>query len=650
MADYIQQLNSLSSTSALSQLKLDGEGHLKKRNIFEVLGHKIADAFRSLSSAGRTAITARNGELLSAMQKAVDESKYHVEADVRTASEKLATTLDKLQNHINKGAYFAQIKGELTNDPRFARLPETSKKALVAALESMRQPRMGATPSGWKDCATALKWAFFGERPATLDMESGIKKFSEHLKNGFLKDKIQNDIAGGFNQLTLEDFRRNNIAQVGDIATPRSQSDDFYKDALRNVLNGHEELMPFVSTAIGQDGVSLLSQLLPKFSNFHIINSLVLCDVSANMNDQVKNVTIRRDGDILVVDASYMNDFHAYGADGKVCSQLSTVTMRIDLAAEPERHSVNGKEVLIPQFSLENVNTNFKNPVDIVVDIVKGDQRFKAMPERSQRTLIDGLNTICTGKGSESQKLDAMERLKNDFFGIKPSNYDMEKALDQFSTELVDFFLTSEQQKYIDDNGLHASFGKDAERGMFSIGDTTPPRNLPRQVYANTLMDWLPKQHHHFLPFISMMATQAGINSAKAFLPHMSGLSDDPNSQHLIDVGILANKDHIRHHVNLTLDGNTLRLTTIFDEAFIRENEQSSPPVLHRKGTATMTIDLAAEPRVETVRIPNTVEIEDLDENDVLIKKKITVVEHKEVLIPKFIIENGEVHYETPTA
>ena len=393
MADYVQQLNSLASTFALSQLKLDGEGQLEKRNIFEALGHKIADAFRSLSSAGRTAIAARNGELLSAMQKAVDESKHHMEADVRTASAKLATTLDKLQSHINKGAHFAHIKGELTNDPR-----------------------------------------------------------------------------------------------------------------------------------------------------------------------------------------------------------------------------------------------------------------FKAMPERSQRALIDGLNTIHTGKGSDSQKLDAMERLKNDFFGIKPSNYDMEKALGQFSTDLVDFFLTSEQQKYIDDSGLHASFFKDAARGMFSIGDTTPQKGLPHQVYANTLMDWLPKQHHHFLPFISMMASQAGINSAKAFLPHMSGLSDDPNCQHLVDVGVVANKDHNRTHVNLTLDGNTLRLTTIFDEAFLREKEQSSPPVLHRKGTATMTIDLAAEPRVETVRIPNTVEIEDLDENDMLIKKKIKIVEHKEVFIPKFTIENGEVHFETPTA
>ncbi|MBR6673379.1 MAG: hypothetical protein IKL39_01455, partial [Mailhella sp.] len=68
MSDYIQNLNSLASVTSLSQLKLDGEGQLEKRSALDTLGHRIADAFRSLSAEGRTAITARNVELFSAMQ------------------------------------------------------------------------------------------------------------------------------------------------------------------------------------------------------------------------------------------------------------------------------------------------------------------------------------------------------------------------------------------------------------------------------------------------------------------------------------------------------------------------------------------------------------------------------------------------------
>ena len=59
MSDYIQNLNSLASVTSLSQLRLDGEGQLEKRNALSTLGHRIADAFRSLSAEGRTAIAAR---------------------------------------------------------------------------------------------------------------------------------------------------------------------------------------------------------------------------------------------------------------------------------------------------------------------------------------------------------------------------------------------------------------------------------------------------------------------------------------------------------------------------------------------------------------------------------------------------------------
>ena len=369
MSDFIQQLNSLASVSSLTQLKLDTDGELEKRSTLSTLGHRIMDAFRCLSSAGRTAITARNGELLSAMQKAVDGSKHHIVADVRTASGKLATTLDKLQNHINKGTYFAQIKGELINDTRFASLPETSKNALKAALENMKDPYQGATPSEWKDCATALKWAFFGERPAGLDMESGIKNFADSLKEGFLKPTQQSKIKGGFHSLTYKDFERGAIKQVGNTPTPPRQSEAYYKEALTDLLGyNHIDFLPFVSTVITQNGIGTVSMQLPRDSGHDIYRYLSYTTTGLNSAFQNDNVTLRREGDTLVVDATYDYGFLTSGVAGKGCSQISTVTMRIDLAAEPERHMVNGKEVLIPQFTLENVSTAFNNPVDIIKD------------------------------------------------------------------------------------------------------------------------------------------------------------------------------------------------------------------------------------------------------------------------------------------
>jgi hypothetical protein len=405
--------------------------------------------------------------------------------------------------------------------------------------------------------------------------------------------------------------------------------------------------MPFVSTAITQNGIGLLAQRLPTFSGFNMNNPLTLCSVARNMHQQPENVTIRRDADVLVVDATYENGFQASGVNGKGFSQISTVTMRIDLAAEPEHHMVDGKEVLIPQFTLENVSTSFNNPIDIVKD----DPRFKAMPEFSQRTLLDALKSIHAGNATAPDKQAAMERLKNDFFGIKPASYHMETAMAQFSTDMGNFFLDPDQQALVDENDLHASFFKDANRGIFSnIGDTMLSKDMPKEVYANALKDYLPEQHHDFLPFISMMASQAGIGSAMAFLPYMSGLSETPTFQHLVDVGVMANRDHTQHKITLSLEDNILRLTDIFSKAFLRENAQDGPPVLHCTGTVSMAIDLTAEPRVETVKIPKTIVIEELDENDVLIEKQQKVLEHKEVLIPQFTIENGEVHFETPSA
>ena len=390
MGDYIQNLNSLASVTSLSQLKLDGEGQLEKRSALNTLGHRIADAFRSLSAAGRTAITARNVELLSAMQKAVDTSTHHEVFLAREAGGRLEATLDRLQNRVDRDALFSQIKSDITSDPRFAKMPQSSKAALRQALENMAEAHTGAKPSEWKDCAHALKWAFFGEQPSGMDMEKGIENFAASLKAGFLKPSMQAGIEDGFNKLTLVDFKRNAVSKVGDIATPGSMDEQFYKDALSSVMEGHEELMPFVSTVITQNGLGSLAQQLPRDMGFNIANHLTLCQASRDPRLQFTDVTVRREGHELVVEAKYENGFHVSGTNGKAFSQLAAATMRIDLEAAPERHMVDGREVLIPQFRLENVSMALNDPVGMV----QADPRFQALPAHSQDALLNALGKV----------------------------------------------------------------------------------------------------------------------------------------------------------------------------------------------------------------------------------------------------------------
>ena len=358
MADYVQNINSLASVTSLSQLKLDSEGRLARRSFLETLGHKIKDAFRALSSEGKAAITARNGALLTAMQRAVDESTHHDVCIVREVSAKLEKALERLQSHVNQKAYFGQIESSITGDPRFTSLPATSRAALAQALENMKAPNVGARPSEWKTCATALKWAFFGEQPPELRLARGMERFAESLREGFLNPSQQAQIKDGFHQLTFKDFRRGAITRVGDIATPRSMEDDYYRDALDTLLGyEHRDLMPFVSTVIAQNGLGTLAMQLPRDSGHNIYRNLSLG--LTGKNQQITDVTLRREGHELVVDARYEDGFKTSGVEGKAFSQLSTVTMHIDLAAAPERHVVNGREVLIPQFRLENVGTAF---------------------------------------------------------------------------------------------------------------------------------------------------------------------------------------------------------------------------------------------------------------------------------------------------
>ncbi len=249
-----------------------------------------------------------------------------------------------------------------------------------------------------------------------------------------------------------------------------------------------------------------------------------------------------------------------------------------------------------------------------------GDARYTALSPRAQQGLVYALETI--SKGSSDNKQADMERVKNDFFGVRPDTYDIDEGMRQFSESLIEDFLKPSQQALVDGNGIHNSFKLDTSRNcMTNIGDVATPGNQPEEFYENALKNTVPAEHHRFLPFISMMCSQAGMDSAKSFLPYMSGLSD-PADSHLTAAGLMP-PNNAEHKVSLTCEGNTLRLTDTFAQPFNMIDDMAGAAVLSYRGNVTMTIDLAAEPRIETVN-------------------------GKEVLIPQFVLENGDVHFETP--
>ena len=61
---------------------------------------------------------------------------------------------------------------------------------------------------------------------------------------------------------------------------------------------------------------------------------------------------------------------------------------------------------------------------DLAVNI-RRDPRFSAMPPRSQKALSSAMRTVATHTPEGPERQAALERLKNDFFGVKPAGYDV---------------------------------------------------------------------------------------------------------------------------------------------------------------------------------------------------------------------------------
>ncbi|WP_458399857.1 hypothetical protein [Mailhella sp.] len=263
------------------------------------------------------------------------------------------------------------------------------------------------------------------------------------------------------------------------------------------------------------------------------------------------------------------------------------------------------------------------------------DQRFLAMPEQSRLALLHAL---------ENASPDEAAVLRGDFFGTPPAGFDMQNGLDAFAESIIRGdagFLTQTQQQKVGEDGIHASFTLDtARRNIHSFTTAGERVDVPpiaeegeegmhgEEVAAfctDRLVRMLGQEHRNILPFVSMMTSQAGLDCAMSFLPHMAGLSDRGN-MHLMMANIQPAFDVSEHQVDVILDGDRLTIRTEFSQGF-REMErlmdQDTPPALILRGRVSMVIDLAAPPTEHEV-------------------------DGKVVLMPQFTLENGDVHFETP--
>ena len=164
----LTSLNSIASVTSLKQLKLDADGGLEKRSTLNTLGHRIMDAFRCLSSSGRTAVITRNGELLAAMQKAVNEQQGNDGGAIGEARAKLSKTLEALYDKPHHQWYYANhLTKTIMSDPSIA--TQSERNALAEAFSRLA-PSVRA--ADLQNALNVLKARFCGQH----NMEEAVTR------------------------------------------------------------------------------------------------------------------------------------------------------------------------------------------------------------------------------------------------------------------------------------------------------------------------------------------------------------------------------------------------------------------------------------------------------------------------------------------
>ena len=265
---------------------------------------------------------------------------------------------------------------------------------------------------------------------------------------------------------------------------------------------------------------------------------------------------------------------------------------------------------------------------------LRADRGFQRLPEMSQRALVDGFRKLAENLPFADWQR-SMDMLRADF--LQPA---AERIIpggpEDFKTQLVDAFKRPAQQNEVQENGMHISFLKDAARRSIEAFNGQP---LPADIqgppacaaYSEArLRELVGEEHERFLPFISMMISQAGINSAPIFLPTALGLSDEGDG-HLMRAGL--NSVNLDSKMSVDREGDDLIIRARFRGDYINVDSDIPGAVLSREGTVSLRIHLQYPPYAPVVTLPET---SAYPERDIV------------VWIPDFDVENAEVRYTVP--
>lgn len=387
----LQSLQSFAGITDLDRLKVNDNNELTQRSNVGTFFRKVGDAFLRLSQSGRASIAARNERILGAMRATVEAARRSEAPEVRSLTQRLTDAAARLQGTVsdNMGAVLSDRLHDLQSSRGFRRLPVTAQRAMTAAYRSIA--RNHPMPE-WRNLMNAIKADFLSPSEGRCNMPEGLRLMKENLVSGFLSPTQQAIVDDtGVHEAFVKDTRRRNISHIGGEAIPHIRSNNpdeaapegaLPKEAVSGLCTErlralvgpeHQRFMPFITMMASQAGLDSAPSFLPQMSGLSDVIDMHLTEANIMPANSEHIMTIDREGNDLVLAMNFHATFKNAGAadpeDPVALSRDGRLTMRIHLDQAPDVHTVTlpaqndaptvQRDVLIPQFSLENADLRY---------------------------------------------------------------------------------------------------------------------------------------------------------------------------------------------------------------------------------------------------------------------------------------------------
>lgn len=385
----LQSLQSFAGITDISRFKVGADNQLETRSAAGAFFRRVGDAFLRLSQSGRASIAARNEKVMKAVTAAVNDARSHAEPEVRTLGERLQASATQLKQVVgrNKSAVLTDMVHKLCSGRAYSRLPAQYQALMRTGLVSIAN---NLPVAQWKDNMESLRDTFLKTSAEPGNKAEGCKQFGKTMKDCFITPGQQSNVSeDGIHRSFFLDTRRRNIDSIGGEVMPQVMNDNAdgahepgkltpdelaqHCEARLRALVGeeHQNLMPFISMMASQAGIDSATSFLPSVLKAGMPDNLHLTAAGIMLGRNDHTLRIDRQGDDLILQATFRSDFinSAVPSDETVLSQDGTVSMRINLAAPPETTTVTipatqdtpeqQREVLIPQFTVENADVNY---------------------------------------------------------------------------------------------------------------------------------------------------------------------------------------------------------------------------------------------------------------------------------------------------